>query len=157
MRKVVQSSKGHSQTPSTVDGFVSDTDISHCFATKLQSLLNSDTDLNSRSALLASINTSITSNDLASIIISPKVVSEALGQTKSGKADGTNLVLTTFSMLPLHWQFSYLISSPPYLDTVTYRHRSETVYYNQFLNLGRIQAIPIVIDQLPWPLLLARC
>ena len=68
MRKVVQSSKGHSQTPSTVDGFVSDTDISHCFATKLQSLLNSDTDLDSRSALLASINTSITSNDLASII-----------------------------------------------------------------------------------------
>ena len=60
--------------------------------TKLQSLLNSDTDLDSRSALLASINTSITSNDLASIIISPEVVSEALGRTKSGKADGTNLV-----------------------------------------------------------------
>ena len=92
VRKVVQSSKGHSQTPCTVDGFVSDTDISHCFATKLQSLLNSDTDLVSRSALLASINTSITSNDLASIIISPEVVSEALGRTKSGKADGTNLV-----------------------------------------------------------------
>ena len=28
---------------------------------------------------------------------------------------------------------------------------------NQFLNLGRIQAIPIVINQLPLPLLLARC
>ena len=52
--------------------------VSLTVATKLQSLLNSDTDLESRSALVASADTSIASNDHASIIISREVVSEAL-------------------------------------------------------------------------------
>ena len=61
------------------------------FKNKLSSLLNSHCDLESRTNLLSSIETSLSSDDLMSIHISPELVSMAFKRLKSGKSDRSDL------------------------------------------------------------------
>ena len=80
-------------TAPCVDHYSCNTDIANAFGDKLHSLLNSD---NSSHPLLADIERSLSSSDLASISVSPHTVSEALSHLRSNKSDGTSLMSNHF-------------------------------------------------------------
>ena len=90
VRHISNSSKGLNSTAPIVDGCSSDTDISNAFATKLKSLLNTDSS-DSRSELFAKVESSLSQSDLASTLVSSGTVSDALSRIKADKSDGSTL------------------------------------------------------------------
>ena len=91
--------KGHSSSDSAsiVDNASTQADISHVFAHKMKSLLNS-CDSQPRDECYKFIADSLTSLDLMSVSITPSRVNNALSRLKRGKSDGTNLTSNHFAL-----------------------------------------------------------
>ena len=91
VKKIFKSSKGvcSSSLSDTVDGSCDHGEIANMFSSKLESILNSSQDPQSRSNLHNQMNKSISSTDLSSILISSETVHDAISQLKSGKHDGS--------------------------------------------------------------------
>ena len=89
IKRLKHTKLGQSHSNSTViDGFTSDSDISNCFASKLGSVLNSCA-AEDRDSILVDIKSSLTSQDLADIEITPSMVADAMSCLKRFKSDGT--------------------------------------------------------------------
>ena len=69
---------------SSIDGLSSNDDIASAFASKLEQLLNSSSDPSIYDRLSAEFDSMIVSSDLASVCVSPAIVSEALAMTATG-------------------------------------------------------------------------
>ena len=76
---------------SSIDGLSSNNDIASAFAYKLKQLPKSSSDPSVYDRLSAELDSMIVSSDLASVSVSPAIVSEALSLLKHGKGDGSNL------------------------------------------------------------------
>ena len=74
---------------SVVDGSNNDIEISNIFASKLESLLNSNPDTQSRTNLQHRIKESIDSSALSSVFIPQETICDAISQLKHSKNDGS--------------------------------------------------------------------
>ena len=86
---ISKSNKGSSSSASVIDGCSGNDNIANAFSSKLQGLLNSDNSL--KSDLTSKIESSLSSSDLVSTLVSSGTVSEALSHLKSDKFNGTQL------------------------------------------------------------------
>ena len=75
----------------TIDGLSSNDDTASAFSSKLQQLLNTSSNPSDCDKLFTDLNSMIVTSDLASVDVSPAVVSEALSHLKHGKGDGSYL------------------------------------------------------------------
>lgn len=101
---------------SSVDGVSGASRISQLFSDKLQSVLNS-CDCADRDAILSSLQSSLSSEELAMSVITEECVLDAFSHLKRGKGDGTSLASD-------HWVYALpaLSSSLASLFTAILRH-----------------------------------
>ena len=106
VRKVKKSDDGPQNKPTSVDGETSDGSISNVFASKLNQLLNLNTDSLPRDTLLSKLNNVIDTSDFSAMVISPSMVSEALAHIKHGRNDGSGLASDHFVLCVVcNWTF----------------------------------------------------
>ena len=89
VKKLSKSSSGTMSSSSVVDGSNNDIEISNIFASKLESLLNSNPDTQSRTNLQHRIKESIDSSALSSVFIPQETICDAISQLKHSKNDGS--------------------------------------------------------------------
>ena len=89
VHNISKSNKGNSSSASVIDGCSGNDNIANAFSSKLQGLLNSDNSL--KSDITSKIESSLSSSDLVSTLVSSGTVSEALSHLKSDKSNGTQL------------------------------------------------------------------
>ena len=96
VKTISKSSRGTSTsfTSNIVDGCCDDGAISNIFSSKLKTLLNSCSDTQPCNSLYDSIRESLGPSDLS--FISQEVVHDAISQLKSGKHDGSVLMLSLY-------------------------------------------------------------